>query len=165
MAVDLLFAIRGLLSFVAFTEFTTALRCLMPYTVAEESDQSYVQARLFSEVKLGLEAERTLCHTYGLLSALVGLVVVHAAVFSHYYPLVTLAVCALSLKVLFILAETFIFGSIAAGQHLIFPLVAGLVSIVVSIALLFVTGDCSFYSDENAELVKRVRRMPKAKKM
>ncbi len=48
---DFLFAIRGLLSFVAFTEFTTAARCLLPYTVAEETQQSYVQARLFSEVQ------------------------------------------------------------------------------------------------------------------
>ena len=30
MALDLLFAIRGLLSFVAFTEFTNAGRCLLP---------------------------------------------------------------------------------------------------------------------------------------
>ena len=30
MALDLLFAIRGLLAFVAFTEFTNAGRCILP---------------------------------------------------------------------------------------------------------------------------------------
>ena len=77
---DVLFAIRGLLSFIAFSEFTTALRCLVPVT----EEDSYVNARLFGNIKLEAEAERTLCHTFGLFSALVGLIIIHAAVFAHY---------------------------------------------------------------------------------
>ena len=77
---DVLFAIRGVLSFIAFSEFTTALRCLVP--VAEE--HSYVNARLFGNIKLEADAERTLCHTFGLFSALIGLIIIHAAVFAHY---------------------------------------------------------------------------------
>ena len=80
LEMDPVFAIRGLLSFVAFSEWTTALRCLWP--LAEE--QSYVNARLFGNIKLEAEAERTLCHTYGLFSALVGLIIIHAAVYAHY---------------------------------------------------------------------------------
>ena len=37
MALDLLFAIRGLLSFVAFTEFTNAGRCLLPIQYYSDS--------------------------------------------------------------------------------------------------------------------------------
>ena len=63
MALDLLFAIRGLLSFVAFTEFTTAGRCLLPYEAQGQAQglpqdnlegsgnavvTSYVQGRLFT---------------------------------------------------------------------------------------------------------------------
>ena len=55
MALDLLFAIRGLLSFVAFTEFTNAGRCLLPIQYysdsainggVQSSGSSYIQVCL-----------------------------------------------------------------------------------------------------------------------
>ena len=105
---DALFAARGLLSFIAFTEFTASLRCLLPYTVAEEQNQTYIQARLFSAIKLNLEAElveRVLCHTYGIFCALVGTIVLYAAIYAHYKPIANLASLGLGLKLLFILAQ------------------------------------------------------------
>ena len=105
---DALFAARGLLSFIAFTEFTASLRCLLPYTVAEEENQTYIQARLFSAIKLNLEAElveRVLCHTYGIFCALVGTIVLYAAIYAHYKPIANLASLGLGLKLLFILAQ------------------------------------------------------------
>ena len=81
---DLLFAARGLLSFIAFTEFTASLRCLLPYTVADEVAQTYIQARLFSKIELTIDAERVLCHTYGLFCALAGVIVLYAAIYAHY---------------------------------------------------------------------------------
>ena len=57
MALDLLFAIRGLLSFVAFTEFTNAGRCLLPIQYysdsainggVQSSGASYIQVSLQS---------------------------------------------------------------------------------------------------------------------
>lgn len=164
---DLLFAIRGLLSFVAFTEATTALRCLIPFSVSE-TEQAQC---LFSEPHRDLDAERTLRHTYGLFSALVGIVIIHAAIFAHYRPIGYLALSVISVKVLFLLVETFIFGSIAPGQHLIFPLVTGFVTIAVTFILPFVTGDAVSLSgdhddsDKSGELAKKVRRLRKAKKM
>ena len=71
---DILFAARGLLSFIAFTEFTASLRCLLPYEVYEggenQDPKSFIQARLFNKVHLNFEAERVLCHTYGLFCAI-----------------------------------------------------------------------------------------------
>lgn len=162
---DVLFAIRGLLSFVAFTESTTALRCLLPYSVSEEQAQC-----LFTEPHRDLAVERTLRHTYGLFSALVGIVIIHAAIFAHYRPIVNIALIVVSVKVLFLLAETFVFGSIASGQHLIFPLVTGFVTIAATLLLPFVTGDAVFSGgekndcDESSELAKQARRLRKTKR-
>ena len=155
MGMDLIFAIRGLLSFVAFTEFTCAIRCLWPL-----GEDSYIQEQLFSGIKLA-EAERTLCHTYGLFSALVGLVIVHAAIFAHHRPLVTLALSAESLKVTFLILEAFVFGSVARGHQLIFPVVTGLVTVLASCGLLFLTSEGLSIDDENRELVKRARKVRK----
>ena len=164
---DLLFASRGLLSFIAFTEFTASLRCLLPYTVAEEQEQTYIQARLFSGIKLNIEAERVLCHTYGLFCALAGVIILYAAIYAHYKPLAHLASVAFGLKLLFLLAETFIFASIGVGQHLIFPIVTGLVGLIVTLSLPLIAGGFSIFGeddDENNELVKQARRLRKAKK-
>ena len=106
---DLLFAARGLLSFIAFTEFTASLRCLLPYEVSEGEDQdqsspkSFIQARLFNKVHLNFEAERVLCHTYGLFCAICGVIILYAAVYAHYKPLANLASVTIGLKLFFIL--------------------------------------------------------------
>ena len=80
LEMDPLFAIRGILGFFSFQSGIEALRCLWPLT----EEQSYVNARLFGNIKLEADAERTLCHTYGLFSALVCLIIIHAAVYAHY---------------------------------------------------------------------------------
>jgi len=151
---DLIFAIRGLLSFVSFTEFTNAIRCFWPLV---EADRGY----LWDIPELSVEAERTLCHAYGLFSGLVGLIIIHAAIFAHYRPLVSLALCAESLKLIFLLLEAFIFGSVSTGQHLIFPVVTGFVTIFTAIGLLVLTTDGLLGDDENLELVKRARKLRK----
>ena len=54
MALDFLFAIRGLLSFVAFTELTNAGRCLLPIPYYSDnninsdlsSSSTYIQVQL-----------------------------------------------------------------------------------------------------------------------
>ena len=56
MALDFLFAIRGLLSFVAFTELTNAGRCLLPIPYYADSNinsdlssgSTYIQVQVFS---------------------------------------------------------------------------------------------------------------------
>ena len=55
--------------------------------------------------------------------------------------MVSLALSAITLKLLFLISEAFIFGSVPTGQHLIFPLVTGVVSAGVTIALLFITSN------------------------
>ena len=55
MALDFLFAIRGLLSFVAFTELTNAGRCLLPIPYYADSNinsdlssgSTYIQVQFF----------------------------------------------------------------------------------------------------------------------
>ena len=158
---DLIFAIRGLLSFVAFTEFTNAIRCFWPLAEADR-EQSFIHAQLFSGIpELSVEAERTLCHAYGLFSGLVGLIIIHAAIFAHYRPLVSLALCAESLKLFFLLLEAFIFGSVSTGLHLIFPVVTGFVTVFSAIGLLVLTSDGLSSDDENLELVRRSKKLRK----
>ena len=171
---DLLFAARGLLSFIAFTEFTASLRCLLPYEVSEGEDQdqsspkSFIQARLFNKVHLNFEAERVLRHTYGLFCAICGVIILYAAVYAHYKPLANLASVTIGLKLFFILAETFIFASIGVGQNLIFPLVTGAVGLLVTLSLPYIVDGFSvfgdFDDDENNDLVKQARRLRKSKK-
>ena len=80
-------------------------------------------------------------------------------------PLVSLALSAISLKLLFLISEAFIFGSVPTGQHLIFPVVTGVVSACVTIALLFLTTNDSPSSAEEKEdldyLKKRKQRKNK----
>ena len=78
-----------------------------------------------------------------------------------FRPLLSLALSALVLKVLFIAIEAFVFGSIPTGQHLIFPLVTGVVSIIVTIALLVLTSNGSSTADDHEdrpELIKKTKR-------
>ena len=108
MALDVLFAIRGLLAFISFTEFTTSGRCFLPVILPEENG-TYVQTKIFSQVDLSCrdgqqqqqqqhqqtfqassgeqefsEAERIVSHTFGLYCLLNGLVVLHLAIYIHY---------------------------------------------------------------------------------
>ena len=82
---------------------------------------------------MNFEAERVLCHTYGLFCAICGVIILYAAVYAHYKPLANLASVTIGLKLLFILSETFIFASIGVGQNLIFPLVTGAVGLLVTL--------------------------------
>ena len=58
MALDFLFAIRGLLSFVAFTELTNAGRCLLPIPYYADSNinsdlssgSTYIQVQFFQDL-------------------------------------------------------------------------------------------------------------------
>ena len=68
-----------------------------------------------------------------------------------FRPLLSLALNALVLKLLFIVIEAFVFGSIPTGQHLIFPLVTGVVSIIVTIALLVLTSSNGNSSVDDSE--------------
>ena len=82
-------------------------------------------------------------------------------------PLSHLASFAIGLKLLFILAETFIFASVGIGQDLIFPIVTGVVGLIVTLSLPVLAGGYSIFcedDDENSELVKHARRLRKTKK-
>ena len=116
---------------------------------------------IFTGIRFEPEAERTVCHAYGLLSALVGLVIIHAACFTHYRPLLYLAFSAESFKVLFLLSETFIFGSIASDQRLIFPVVTGLVTLLSTLVLLYLTAEDLSDIDENTDLMRKSRKLKK----
>ena len=158
---DVIFAIRGLLSFVAFTEFTNAVRCFCP--LYDDKTKSHVYATLFSGIRLDSDTERTLSHTYGLFSALIGLVIIHAAIFAHYRPLVTLASLSQLLKLIFLIFEAFIFGTIASGQHLIFPIVCAVVSILATVLLLWLTSEGSSSSDNDDDLLKKSKKLRKTR--
>lgn len=94
---------------------------------------------------------------------MVGLVIIQAAFFAHYRPLVALALCAESFKVIFLVSEAFIFGSIPTGHQLIFPVVTGIVTILSTALLLFLTADRLSDEDENEELARAKRKLRKNK--
>ena len=104
MALDFLFALRGLLAFVAFTEFITAARCLIPLPDDTPQTASFVQAKVFSLVPLDAASDRIVSHLFAYISLANALVLAHLAVFSHYRPLVSLSFSSLLLKVHFTVA-------------------------------------------------------------
>ena len=133
-----LFAVRGVLTFVAFTEFITSARCLLP-SIPE--DQTYVQSKVFNLVDLHPDpvVERALCHVYGLYSLLNGLIILHLSVFIHYRPFIGLAIITLTLKLLFFLLQSLWFGTISGAPNLVFPIVTCFVSILATLAVPFLT--------------------------
>lgn len=165
MALDLLFAIRGLLAFVSFTEFTNAGRCFLPH--GSELSNGYVRSRIFTGIEAELDPaiERTVSHLYGLYCFINGLIIIHTAIFAHYRPLVFLSLSALTLKLLFLLSEVIIFGSIAAKRSdLLFPFISCIVSLAATVAVPFCTGDSIFARDENSELLRKMQ-LPKKKRI
>jgi len=179
MALDLLFAIRGLLSFVAFTEFTNAGRCLLPIQYysdsainggVQSSGASYIQARLFNEINLELASERVLSQVYGLYCALNAVVILHVAIFVHHRPIISLGFWVLLLKLLFYVSQAFYFKTITSLPNLMFPLVSCLVSLVATVLIPYALNDGQFFftsentSDENSELLRQMRFAKKLKK-
>ncbi|XP_071748471.1 uncharacterized protein [Lepeophtheirus salmonis] len=163
MTVDVLFAIRGLLSFISFTEFTTAGRAIFSLPGIENG--GYIDSKLFSGVELSIKAEKTLGHLYGIYSILNGLIIIYSAIYSHYKPVVTLAAASLFVKILFLSTEAFIFGSIVPDQNLIFPLISSFVALGATLALPFIIGGGGegglFWSSEENEDILRTMKFSK----
>ena len=165
MALDFLFALRGLLAFVAFTEFITAARCLIPLPDDTPQTASFVQSKIFSLVPLDHRSDRIISHLYAYISFANALVLSHLAVFSHYRPLVSLSFSALSLKVtilkyvckdaslvreyvisscclfpqlIFIFSHVVLFKTVQADHNLISPVISTVAALVAVICMPFV---------------------------
>lgn len=178
MALDLLFAIRGLLSFVAFTEFTNAGRCLLPVPYYSDNNinrdpssaATYIQARLFDNINLEVASERVLSQVYGLYCALNALIIVHVAIFVHHRPLISLGFWALVLKFLFYITHAFYFKTIRSLPNLMFPMVSCLVSVIATAFLPYALNDGQFFfsteptTDENMELLRQMKFAKRLKK-
>ncbi|XP_059093990.1 uncharacterized protein LOC131889024 [Tigriopus californicus] len=160
MAIDVLFAVRGLLAFVAFTEWTNALRCVF-------FEPAYPLDKLFT----GLEAPqpanpdliRVLAHLYALFSLLNGLILAHLAVYAHYRPLVSLALSSVVVKLVWLLAHIGIWPTIRPSPELLFPVVSCGVTLTGVILVPWATGDTPLWvagDDENRELL-RTMNLPK----
>ena len=145
-----LFAIRGVLTFVAFTEIAAATRCLLPVDLPDDRERgglTYIRAKVFNGLTLphGLATddqppiERVLGHLFGLYSMLNGLVLLHLAIYVHYRPLVSLALISLTTKLFFYLSQAWL-GTIVGAPNLVFPVVTCIVSMAVTTAVPFVTG-------------------------
>ncbi len=128
MSLDALSAVRGLLAFVAFTELTSCVRCFFLPTPPDQgqggegsgsSSSSYVSSSLFSLPSSGGHPQDWDCilsHSYGAWCLVNSLVLAHLAVFTHYLPIASLAVCALATKIAFLLFHAFWTGFIAPDQ-------------------------------------------------
>jgi len=142
-----LFAIRGVLAFVAFTEVSTSVRCLLPFGTDErELGQGYVRAKVFNQLHLPQDSqsaqviERTFSHVFGLYCLLNGLILFHLAVYIHKRPLTYLAVAALCAKLLFFAAHSPLgYGTITGAPNLVFPTISAAVSLVAAICVPIVT--------------------------
>lgn len=159
MAIDVLFAVRGLLAFVAFTEWTNVLRCVI-------FDPDYLLAQLFTGLDTPQNASgdliRLVSHLYGLFSLLNGLVLAHLAVYAHYRPLVSLALSSVGVKLVWLLAHLWVWPSIRPSPELLFPLVSCGVTIVAVVLVPLATSDTPFWGgdDENRELLRKMN-LPK----
>ncbi len=133
----MLFAIRGLLAFVAFTEFVNAFRSFLDGTTEAETE-SYVRSKLFKALKdVDSDVCRLVSHVYGLFCVLNGLVVLNCAVFAHFRSNVWLTISAVGAKFGFIVVHAFVFESISAGDNLVFPLASALLALLGASAIPF----------------------------
>lgn len=178
MAIDVLFAIRGLLSFLSFTELTTAARAVLNLseshfdanaTSAASSDPlgGYVSTKLFSlaSPKLDGDADAIVSHVFGAFCLLHGLVLLHLAVYTHFRPLVSLALSSTLIKLLLYAVHVLWKGTVARDHHLIFPIVSSLFALAAIALVPFCTneGVIAWGADENKELLKKMK-LPKASK-
>eukprot|EP00096_Caligus_rogercresseyi_P002428 TRINITY_DN14557_c0_g1_i1.p1 TRINITY_DN14557_c0_g1~~TRINITY_DN14557_c0_g1_i1.p1 ORF type:complete len:165 (-),score=51.18 TRINITY_DN14557_c0_g1_i1:407-901(-) len=151
---NVLFAIRGLLAFVSFTEFTSAGRALLPL---ESYGGSYVDSKLFKGLEPSVQHSRTLSHLVALFYTLIGLILLCTSIYSHYKPLAFLSAAGLSLKLFFLLGEAFLFGSILPDGNLIFPVLASVLALGASLAIPFVVEESSLWAaEENIELLRKM---------
>ena len=159
MSLDVLSALRGLLSFVALTEFTNALRCFLRFDPDSNSGSiSYIQSKLFSGTLLDDTSAKLVSDVFGLYCVLNGLVLIHLAIFSNYRPLMSLSACVLTTKLIFLTVHAFWFGTITVGRELVFPLMACVVSLVAVLVMPFCADNDMkvFLQDENEQLVKQM---------
>ena len=156
--IDLLFAIRGILAFAAFTELTTSFRCALGIVLPEENG-SYVSSKLFSlsDLVASEDADRIVGHLFGLVCFINASALIHLAVFSHCRPLISLAASTAASKLLLIFLHLVVFRTVSADHNLIFPLVTGILTLLAILSVPFVAGsegqryDMNDYS-ENEEM-------------
>ncbi len=153
-SLDPLFAVRGVLAFVAFTELTACVRSLHEGVAGRQSALFTLR-----------EDSLALSHCYGFLCLQTALVLTHLAVCPHYRPLVSLSASALCLRLAFLLSHALVFGTVALDQVLIFPLVSLTVALLSTLLVPAITaGDFwSWGEDENAELLRKMK-FPKNKR-
>jgi hypothetical protein len=170
MALDWLLAVRGLLAFIAFTEWTAALRCVFGpvETGSSSADKDFVSQQLFANAALDANSPARLVvgHAYALSCVITGLVVAFLAVFTHYKPIQALAVSVTASKLLFLLSHLFLYKTIS-GEAVVFQVIACVVALLVSsLITLFVDdlGKLRGDGDENTELLRRMKFPKKAKK-
>ena len=155
MTLDLLFALRGLLSFVAFSEAVLCVRCLLPLPT-QSGDTTFIQTKVFGQADLITnDAISIISHLYATLNLLSALLVLHLAIYSHHRPLVWPAFCCVGLKASLLILHTFVYKYIPLDQQLVFPLISAAVAIVSVLLVPVATREgLPFQGDENKEILK-----------
>jgi len=164
MALSGLFAIRGFLAFVAFMELVNAFRSLFPrfFTLPEERlQESFIHKKIFSNAELTEDSELILSQLFGFYSLLNGIVISHAAVFVHYWPVISVCFAAVFSKTLFYLLQG-IYGTIPATSGLQVPLIIGCLTLfALGFLPHFVTQSKVVPGNENEELLRGMRAAKK----
>jgi len=168
MALSGLFAIRGFLAFVSFMEFVNAFRSLFPRFFAlpeERLNESFIHKKIFSNAEFTEDSEFILSQLFGFYSLLNGIVISHAAVFVHYYPIISLCFAAVFSKTLFYLLQG-IYGTIPATSGLQVPLIIGVLSLFALGSLPhFVAQSKLPAGNENEDLLRSMRIAKRRKQL
>ena len=170
MVPDPVFACRGLLAFVAFTEFATACRCLLPGWALPNHDQDFVREKLFPGAALRGESERLAAHLYGLVCLLTSLALLHLAVFVHHKPLASLASLVTFSKLVLVLGHAFGYGTVPRDQNLVFPVLSTAFALAAATAVPFlVDAKCArsglkYQREENEDQLRQIRAAKKTKR-
>lgn len=165
MALSKLFAIRGFLAFVAFMEFVNALRSLLPslFTLPQERlTESFVHKKIFSQAELTQQTELIISQLFGFYSLLNATVVVHASLFCHYAPVLSLGLVSVACKTLFYMVQGFYHHTIPNTSGLQVPLFISFLSLVGLLLLATssshnLLADREVRGDENDELLRSMR--------
>jgi len=160
------YAVRGFLAFVAFMEFVNALRSLMPslFALPHESE-SFVQSKIFSQTQLSKETNLIVGQLFGFYSLLNSGVLVHAALFSHLLPLLSLGILCLVCKCSFYILQGCLLDTIPKEAYQV-PLLISLLALTGLLFLLWVGDDTVFWGSADAEneALLKAMKFGKAKK-
>lgn len=158
------FAVRGLLAFLAFIELVNSFRSLLPslFTLPHERvSESFIQNKIFNLLDLSSDTQDLVGTLFGFYSLLNAIVLSHSALQLHHHHMVSLAVLTLSTKTVFLLSSHRHTSSLTIPLLLTTATLAGLLLLLLSNYIHHTPGSSA---SENEMLLRAMKKSVKNKR-